>query len=70
MQLVSAHISFDYHTVYINAWETEEDDNNFLELEAIEKLMEFVPDITAQQKADIKNSIIDIELNKQEDGDM
>ena len=70
MQLVSAHISFDYHTVYINAWETEEDDNSFLELEAIEKLMEFIPDITTQQKAIIKNSIIDIELNKQEDGDM
>ena len=69
-QLVSAHISFDYHTVFINAWETEEDNNDYLELEAIEKLMEFVPDITAQQKADIKNSIIDIELNKQEDGDM
>jgi len=69
MQLVSAHISFDYHTVYINPWETEEDDNGFLELEAIEKLMEFVPDITAQQKADIRNLIIDIELNKHEDGD-
>lgn len=70
MSLVSAHISFDYHTVYINAWETEEDDNGFLELEAIEKLMEFIPDITTQQKAIIKNSIIDIEFNKQEDGDM
>lgn len=69
MQLVSAHISFDYHTVYINPWETEEDDNGFLELEAIEKLMEFVPNMTVQQGIDIKNSIIDIELNKHEDGD-
>ena len=70
MALVSAHISFDYHTVYINTWETEEDDNDFLELEAIEKLMEFIPDMTAQQGIVIKNSIIDIQLNKQEDGDM
>lgn len=69
IQLVSAHISFDYHTVYINPWETEEDDNGFLELEAIEKLMEFVPNMTVQQGIDIKNSIIDIELNKHEDGD-
>ena len=70
MALVSAHISFDYHTVFINAWETEEDDNDFLELEAIEKLMEFVPDMTAEQGKCIKNSIIDIQINKQEDGDM
>ena len=69
-QLVSAHISFDYHTVFINAWETEEDNNDYLELEAIEKLMEFVPDMTAEQEKCIKNSIIDIQLNKQEDGDM
>lgn len=68
-QLVSAHISFDYHTVYINAWETTEDDNDALELEAIEKLMEFVPDMTKDQEITIKNSIIDIELSKHEDGD-
>ena len=69
MTLVSAHISFDYHTVFINAWETEEDDNDFLELEAIEKLMEFVPEITDLQRDYIKSSIIDIELNKHGDDD-
>ena len=65
MALVSAHISFDYHTVFINAWETEEDDNDFLELEAIEKFMEFIPDMTEQQRIIIKNSIIDLEINKE-----
>ena len=69
MALVSAHISFDYHTVFINSWETEEDDNDFLEIEAIEKLMEFIPDMTVEQGIIIKNSIIDIEINKHEDGD-
>lgn len=69
MALVSAHISFDYHTVYLNPWETEEDDNGFLELEAIEKLMEFVPEITDLQRDYIKSSIIDIELNKHGDED-
>ncbi len=67
MALVSAHISFDYHTVFINAWETEEDDNDLLELEAIEKLMEFIPEITDLQRDYIKSSIIDIEFNNQED---
>ncbi len=67
MALVSARISFDYHTVYINTWETEEDDNDFLELEAIEKLMEFVPDMTAEQGLIIKNSIIDIEIDKEKE---
>ena len=69
MALVSAHISFDYHTVFINAWESEEDDNDLLELEAIEKLMEFIPEITDLQRDYIKSSIIDIELNKQENED-
>ena len=67
MALVSARISFDYHTVYINTWETEEDNNDFLELEAIEKLMEFVPDMTAEQGLIIKNSIIDIEIDKEKE---
>ena len=67
MALVSARISFDYHTVYINTWETEEDDNNFLELEAIEKLMEFIPDMTAEQGLIIKISIIDIEIDKEKE---
>jgi hypothetical protein len=67
MALVSAHISFDYHTVFINAWETEENDNGFLELEAIEKLMEFIPDMTEQQGIYLKNSIIDIQINKEDE---
>lgn len=67
MALVSARISFDYHTVYINTWETEEDDNDFLELEAIEKLMEFIPDMTTEQGLIIKNSIIDIEIDKEKE---
>lgn len=67
MSTVSAHISFDYHTVYINAWETEEDDDALLEAEAIEKLMEFVPDITDLQRDYIYSAIIDIEINREED---
>ena len=69
MKLVSANISFDYHTVFINAWETEEDDTEFLEAEAIEKLMEFVPEITSLQRDYIKSSIIDIDINNSEDED-
>ena len=69
MRLVSANISFDYHTVFINAWETEEDDTEFLEAEAIEKLMEFVPEITSLQRDYIKSSIIDIDINNSEDED-
>jgi len=69
MSLVSAHISFDYHTVFINAWETEEEDNELLEAEAIEKLMEFIPEITELQRDYIKSAIIDIEINKMEDED-
>jgi hypothetical protein len=69
MTLVSAHISFDYHTVFINAWETEEDDTEFLEAQAIEKLMEFIPEITSLQRDYIKSSIIDIEINNNEDED-
>ena len=69
MALVSAHISFDYHTVFINAWETEEDDTEFLEAEAIEKLMEFIPEITKLQRDYIKSSIIDIEINNNENED-
>jgi len=69
MALVSAHISFDYHTVFINAWETEEDDTEFLEAQAIEKLMEFIPNITKLQRDYIKSSIIDIEINNNEDED-
>lgn len=65
MALVSAHIVFDYYTVYLNTWETEEEDNNFLEIEAIEKLMEFVPEITKLQRDYIKSSIIDLEINKE-----
>lgn len=67
MALVSAHISFDYHTVFINAWETEEDDDALLEAEAIEKLMEFIPEITELQRNYIKSSIIDIELEKKDE---
>ena len=69
MRLVSAHISFDYHTVFINAWETEEDDTEFLEAQAIEKLMEFIPEITKLQRDYIKSSIIDIEINNNENED-
>ena len=69
MALVSAHISFDYHTVFINAWETEEDNTEFLEAQAIEKLMEFVPEITKLQRDYIKSSIIDIEINNNKDED-
>ena len=69
MRLVSANISFDYHTVFINAWETEEDDTEFLEAQAIEKLMEFVPEITSLQRDYIKSSIIDIDINNSEDED-
>ena len=69
MRLVSANISFDYHTVFINAWETEEDDTEFLEAEAIEKLMEFIPEITSLQRDYIKSSIIDIDINNSEDED-
>jgi hypothetical protein len=69
MALVSAHISFDYHTVFINAWETEEEDDALLEAEAIEKLMEFIPKITKLQRDYIKSSIIDIEFNNNEDED-
>jgi len=69
MALVSAHISFDYHTVFINAWETEEDDTEFLEAQAIEKLMEFIPEITKLQRDYIKSSIIDIEINNNENED-
>ena len=69
MALVSAHISFDYHTVFINAWETKEDDTEFLEAQAIEKLMEFIPEITKLQRDYIKSSIIDIEINNNENED-
>ena len=69
MALVSAHISFDYHTVFINAWETEEEDTEFLEAQAIEKLMEFIPEITKLQRDYIKSSIIDIEINNNENED-
>ena len=69
MRLVSAKIYFDYHTVFINAWETEEDDTEFLEAEAIEKLMEFIPEITSLQRDYIKSSIIDIDINNNEDED-
>ena len=69
MALVSAHISFDYHTVFINALETEEEDDALLEAEAIEKLMEFIPKITKLQRDYIKSSIIDIEFNNNEDED-
>lgn len=69
MALVSAHISFDYHTVFINTWETEEEDTEFLEAQAIEKLMEFIPEITKLQRDYIKSSIIDIEINNNEDED-
>ena len=67
MALVSANIAFDYHVVYINAWETEEDDDALLEVEAIEKLLEFVPEITDLQRDYIKSAIIDIEINREED---
>ncbi len=69
MALISAHIVFDYHTVFINAWESEEDDNDFLELEAVKKLMEFIPEITDLQRDYIRSSIIDIKLNKHENED-
>lgn len=69
MSLISAHISFDYHTVFINSWETEENDDALLEAEAIEKLMELIPEITELQRDYIKSAIIDIEINKQEDED-
>lgn len=67
MSLISAHISFDYHTVFINAWETEEDDDALLETEAIEKLMEFIPEVTELQRDYIKSAIVDIELNKEDE---
>jgi len=69
MALVSANIAFDYHVVYINAWETEEDDDALLEIEAIEKLMEIIPEITELQRDYIKSAIIDIEINRQENED-
>ena len=46
-----------------------EDDTEFLEAQAIEKLMEFIPEITKLQRDYIKSSIIDIEINNNEDED-
>ncbi len=61
----TAHIVFDYHTVYLNAWESDKEDEE-LENEAIQKLWEFVPYITKKQKDGLMSAICDIEINEEE----
>lgn len=64
-KLYTAHIVFDYHTVYLNTWESDKEDEE-LENETIQKLWEFVPYITKKQKDSLMSAICDIEINEEQ----
>lgn len=68
MAMYSAHIVFDYHTVYLNPWVSSANDEEELEQEAIEKLLEQYPfELTGEQEAIIIKTIQDIETELQTD---
>lgn len=68
MAMYSAHIVFDYHTVYLNPWISSASDEEELEQEAIEKLLEQYPfKLTGEQEAIIIKTIQDIETELQTD---
>jgi hypothetical protein len=68
MAMYSAHIVFDYHTVYLNPWVSSATDEDELEEEAIQNLLEQYPfELTAEQEELITNSIQDIETELQTD---
>lgn len=70
MKNIIATVVFDFHTVYINPFETlydlEDDLEAYIESDIIEKLYEFVPGITEEQKKIIFDSIIDIQWEDEE----
>ena len=67
MAMYSAHIVFDYHTVYLNPWVSSAMDDEGLEEEAIEMLLEAYPELTKEQEAQLIKSIQDIEVELQTD---
>jgi hypothetical protein len=68
MAMYSAHIVFDYHTVYLNPWVSSATDEDELEEEAIQNLLEQYPfELTAEQEELITKSIQDIETELQTD---
>jgi RecG-like helicase len=68
MAMYSAHIVFDYHTVYLNPWVSSASDEDELEEEAIQNFLEQYPfELTAEQEQMIINSIQSIETELQTD---
>jgi len=68
MAMYSAHIVFDYHTVYLNPWVSSATDEDELEEEAIQNLLEQYPfELTAEQEELITKSIQDIETELETD---
>jgi uncharacterized protein (UPF0128 family) len=63
----SAHIVFDYHTVYLNPWVSSASNEDELDQEAIEMLLEAYPELTKEQEAQLIKSIQDIEVELQTD---
>ena len=51
MAMYSAHIVFDYHTVYLNPWVSSASNEDELDQEAIDNLLEQYPfELTAEQE--------------------
>ena len=68
MAMYSAHIVFDYHTVYLNPWISSASNEDELDQEAIDNLLEQYPfELTAEQEYLIIKSIQDIETELQTD---
>ena len=66
MNEYTAIIVFPYHSVSINRWESELEDVEPLEEEAIEKMFELIPDISQYQKDLLVGQILDISVELEE----
>jgi|688.fasta_scaffold675222_3 hypothetical protein len=66
MNKYTAIIVFPYHSVSINRWESESEDIEPLEEEAIEKMFELIPDISQYQKDLLVGQILDISVELEE----
>jgi hypothetical protein len=67
--MYTAIIVFPYHSISINAWESESTGIEVLEEEAIEKMFELIPDITEEQKEILANQIIDMLVDLAEENE-
>jgi hypothetical protein len=66
MNEYTAIIVFPYHSISINRWESESEDIEPLEEEAIEKMFELIPDISQYQKDLLVGQILDISVELEE----